>query len=140
MNQQKFSCHSCQKTFQIAGYSKHMMFVHHKGFSLKTGVRDLSASEVDRAEYLKQRWQMKGGSGEKRRAFAVPSLKTKPDSPMDLKEELVPLNVIMADFDDTTNQTDDWISDVSLFDLGEEFPMEDYSVDFFVRCTPVQQN
>ena len=43
---------------------KHLKFAHQFSFSLKSGVRELTATEIDRAVYLERRYQMKGEVGE----------------------------------------------------------------------------
>ena len=68
----RYYCKECKKVFKLGGYSKHMMFSHNKKFSQISGVRALTATEIDRTELLKRRWQMRGGSGKKRQAVVVP--------------------------------------------------------------------
>ena len=73
-NNDQYYCKECKKVFKLGGYSKHLMFSHSKKFSQNSGVRTLTATEIDRAELLKRRWQMRGGGGggKKRQAVVVP--------------------------------------------------------------------
>ena len=140
-----FNCEYCSKTFKKNGYYKHLKFTHQLSFSLKSGVRVLTATEIDRAVFLKRRYQMKGGSGRKRQAIVVPALEPKLSQETDTIPEILQPDWIPEISQPTpgvSTGADEWNSDTDLNDLCaldfEEFQLEDVNSDWFDSSEPLQ--